>query len=356
MILTKKLYERLDTIEQRILDVQNSLISTDQRVADAYRDIMRVLQDEMRQMNQKMDVQHALVDQRIADVYRDVMQALRDVMQALEVLQAIQRKSQADWLNEALAARGQVAGSHTLAYIKEIRELLTVKKVQADVLCFFRAGRDSDGGYVMWDDLSRSRVAYSFGIADDVSWEQDMAARGLDIYMYDHTIEGLPLESERFHWQKIGLCGAADSVRSDLQSLESIVAQNHHLQEQNMLLKIDIEGCEWDVLGKLSLERRRQFSQIVIEMHDLNDMQKRDEIKKALQALNETHQLVHVHANNYMGYMFEGGCLLPDVLEGTYLNKAQYSFLEAKCVFPTEWDRANDSRYPDIFLGNWGKC
>ena len=64
-----------------------------------------------------------------------------------------------------------------------------------------RIGRAYDGGYVMVDDFDNC-VAYSFGISDDVSWDFDIAKRGIDVYMYDHTIDSLPVYDERFHFFK----------------------------------------------------------------------------------------------------------------------------------------------------------
>lgn len=57
---------------------------------------------------------------------------------------------------------------------------------------FVRVGNAHDGGYVMLNDFAHRNIAYSIGINDDVSWDFDMAERGFDVYMYDHTIEKLP--------------------------------------------------------------------------------------------------------------------------------------------------------------------
>ena len=66
-----------------------------------------------------------------------------------------------------------------------------------------RVGRDFDGGYVMLDDFSSQKfdAAYSFGINDDVSWDEAMAALGMDIFMYDHTIEKLPKQGKKSPWR-----------------------------------------------------------------------------------------------------------------------------------------------------------
>ena len=85
--------------------------------------------------------------------------------------------------------------------------LLSPKEVVGKKLV--RIGHDYDGGYVMVDDIENC-IAYSFGIADDVSWDLGMAYRGVDVYMYDHTIKKLPTQHERFHFFKNGICGEND--------------------------------------------------------------------------------------------------------------------------------------------------
>jgi hypothetical protein len=72
-------------------------------------------------------------------------------------------------------------------------------------LCsYVRMGKKFDGGYVMLDSFNRQNVdaAYSFGIDNDVSWDLDMARRGIDVFMFDHTISKLPRDHTKFHFFK----------------------------------------------------------------------------------------------------------------------------------------------------------
>ena len=74
---------------------------------------------------------------------------------------------------------------------REIINLLSPMDVEG--VGYVRVGGDNDGGYVMLDDFKRKiEAAYSFGIGSDVSWDEAMACRGIDVFMYDHTIEELP--------------------------------------------------------------------------------------------------------------------------------------------------------------------
>ena len=62
-------------------------------------------------------------------------------------------------------------------------------------------GQKRDGCYVLLDDFQDVKIAYSFGIDGNVIFDEELAKRGIDIYMYDHTINRLPYRNEKFHWR-----------------------------------------------------------------------------------------------------------------------------------------------------------
>lgn len=221
---------------------------------------------------------------------------------------------------------------------------------------FCRVGRANDGGYVMLDDFEGKRIAYSFGIADDVSWDLDMANRGLDVYMYDHTISQLPQMHPKFHYFQIGLGNENEKDDLHKKTLAQLMKENGHMDEYGMILKIDIEGAEWDVLRTVDEEILQHFSQIVFEFHDVIVPENENNIQEALQKLNQTHQLVHVHANNYGSYLLLGGTMLPELIEATYVLRTDHEFcpIDAKeCILPSKHDEINCTYLADIFLGAW---
>lgn len=219
-----------------------------------------------------------------------------------------------------------------------------------------RVGRDYDGGYVMLDDFCLENVesAYSFGINDDVSWDRDMANMGIDVYMYDHTIEKLPESNPHFHFFREGVTG--DSKEKGLQTLSNLVRRNGHEASKNLILKMDIEGCEWNVLQATPSAVIAQFTQIVIELHDLDPTRSSGELShmiSALEKLNQTHQSIHVHANGLNGVTWLGESALPKTLEVTYIRKEDYKnrLVQNTRTFPTEYDRPNAPWLNDIYLG-----
>jgi len=73
-------------------------------------------------------------------------------------------------------------------------------------------GGKSDGCYVLLDDFENVRFTYSFGISDKIQFDTALARRGIDIYIYDHTIESLPYNDTKFHWSKIGISGKNEAT------------------------------------------------------------------------------------------------------------------------------------------------
>lgn len=255
-------------------------------------------------------------------------------------------------LQKNMLALESQRGSQEYAFIMRMRSLFPLVEVEHEKE-FIRIGRENDGGYVMLDDFEGKKIAYSFGIADDVSWDMDMAKRGLDVYMYDHTIEGIPEQNERFHYHHIGIGASGESTNPQLKSLADLMESNGHRDEYGMILKLDVEGAEWDVLCDIDLDILKHFSQIVIEFHGLTNPENEGKIKMAMDKLNTTHQLVHIHANNYGSYMLLGGAILPELIEATYLLKGEYTAVGKSRNIYCKADSINCMYLPDISLDGW---
>ena len=66
------------------------------------------------------------------------------------------------------------------------------KKVKGKNLKLF--GILGDGAYILTDDLKDINIAYSFGIDGEFSFDLKIADQGIDVYMFDHTINGLSFD------------------------------------------------------------------------------------------------------------------------------------------------------------------
>lgn len=273
------------------------------------------------------------------DKFDSLYTRLDNIENAVKSTERLQRQTYMDVLQKDMQT-----GGYIYDWIKAVRRATAVYDANVS---YIRTGKENDGGYVMADAFGKVKTAYSLGICDDVSWDWCMAEKGIDVFMYDHTIDRLPEENPYFHFFKYGIAGKTHGC---FKSLDKIIEENGHSACNNMLLKMDIEGCEWEVLEKT--ESLSKFSQIAIELHGLNSCDD-GRVLFCLNKLLETHIPVHVHANNCSDVKFFGGMMLPDALEVTYLRKTDFEFSENTRFFPTVLDMKNDPGKPEIILGKW---
>ncbi len=238
-------------------------------------------------------------------------------------------------------------------YHYELHKLLNVRDIPEPEAEYIRMGTDNDGGYVMVKGkggLSATNILYSFGVGPDVSFDKVFADMGYDVYLYDHTIEALPDSHKRFKWFKKGITGAKET--EELKHLETFIDDNGHGNEQGMILKMDVEGAEWDVLKNTESSVLELFEQIVLELHYLTTYDKKD-VLDALTNLSKTHQCVHVHGNNFNHVHYIGDLCTPEFIEVTFVKKDLYGFIDSKRTFPTVFDRRCQELNEEIQLGRW---
>ena len=233
-----------------------------------------------------------------------------------------------------------ISNNINIYYLLSIKKVLGFKKI--------RIGRNSDGGYILLNDLNNIKIAYSFGISREISFEKGLADKNIDIFMYDHTIDKLPFNNSRFHWKKIGLIGK-NINKNNMKTLTDLIEENGHTKEKNMILKLDIESYEWEVFQYLPFKNLRQFKYIVGEFH----FSKSSKIhyNKILERLLVTHQIFHIHCNNCgRGRIIKlNGNLICSLLEISFIQKKGYKFTEDDNIYPIGGvDYKNCKRKKDI--------
>jgi hypothetical protein len=213
-----------------------------------------------------------------------------------------------------------------------------------------RVGQRGDGGYVMLDDLRETKKAYSLGVGKNVSWDLDLAERGIPVHQFDHTVEKSPISHPNFcfHRRKITPVGTLET--DDLCSILNYGEAGH------AILKMDIDGDEWDVLDQTDGSTLDPFTQIICEFHWFGRGYNEDWLQystRVLNKLNARFQVVHVHANNCAPYALIAGIPLPAVLEVTYANRRLYEFQPTTEMFPSNLDSPNNPNASDYFLGHF---
>jgi hypothetical protein len=192
-------------------------------------------------------------------------------------------------------------------------------------------GYRGDGSYVMLDDFENIKIAYSIGIGNMIQFDNALRYKGIDVYMYDHTIEKLPKERSQFHWKKIGIGGNSERAYN-IQTLLDMLKENGHLNEKNMILKIDTEGAEWNALNDVPEEVLSQFKYLLLELHFFKNNQTLyyDVLKK----LYKTHQVFYVHCCPYLGIITFGNNRICKGIEVSYIIRKGNSFTQDKTDYP----------------------
>lgn len=241
------------------------------------------------------------------------------------------------------------AGGHALQRsVLELLSYFTPRKVIGYTKT--RVGRARDGGYIMVDDFEGVTAAISAGIADEVSWDEDIAGRGIEVYQFDHSVDGPPIGNDRFHFFKRRIASATTAESENINSCLARIPISH----KRLILKIDIEGAEWEIFDGATYDDLQRLSQIVVEFHGFSKVANgnwRQRAARTMAKLRSMFEVVHVHGNNFAPLHVVANVPLPDVVEVTFANRSMYQFGENEEVFPTSFDRPNNEHRADIFLG-----
>jgi len=212
-----------------------------------------------------------------------------------------------------------------------------------------RLGSKGDGGYVIGTGFGNYDCYISAGVSDEESFSRDFInmynMSKYNSFAFDGTITNYPYHYTRnisFIRKNIG-----PTIDDNNVNLSNLIRTN-----DNIFLKMDIEGAEFDWLLSLKNEELNKFKQIAIELHGLNGDNfgcTNDKKLLCLQKLSENHYLVHAHANNYNKLINN----IPDVIELTYIRKQCFNKEPSlnKTPLPIHnLDYKNSLLYPEISL------
>jgi hypothetical protein len=216
-----------------------------------------------------------------------------------------------------------------------------------------RIGRDFDGGYVMLDDFLGITHALSFGIADDASWDLDIASRDIPVLQFDPKVAASPVSHPLFSFEQLRI---APVDYAGAISLETILRTRVPSVADTLLLKIDVEGAEWEVLACLTDDVLIRFRQIVCEFHTLDRLVEPefgDRAQGVFERLTKNHFVCHVHGNNCGNFVNVGNIPIPQSLEITFASRVRFTPSETAETFPTSLDRPNERNRADLYLGGF---
>ena len=163
-----------------------------------------------------------------------------------------------------------------------------------------RFGSTNDGGYLICENLVEPiDAAYSYGVGANDDWGCEVSRRyHVPIHEYDCFDPARPLCSGAlvFHDECVGDRTGSTASRF-FDTLENQIRKNGRAPDsgQRVIIKMDIEGAEWDALLATSDELLASIPQISMEMHGYDD----PKIVEVLRKLKRHFYLVNLHFNNW---------------------------------------------------------
>lgn len=204
-----------------------------------------------------------------------------------------------------------------------------------------RLGPESDGGYLVPDDLSGVRACFSPGVGNRAGFEHDCAERGMTVWLADKSVDAPPITHERFVFTKknVGAISLADSMTMD-EWVETAQADD----DADLLLQMDIEGGEYETLLAMSETLLGRFRILVIEFHLLDNLWSEPFFRvtaPVFAKILRRHTCVHLHPNNCCGTVKRGDIEIPRIMEFTFLRNDRLQASSFAPHFPHPLDRDN---------------
>jgi hypothetical protein len=231
----------------------------------------------------------------------------------------------------------------TRSRVDELRQLFPLS-INQD-LELIRLGSLGDGGYLLHHDFSKEDYCVSLGIGDNFTFDLAISDKCKEVWMFDHTIDDPKIKDSNLKFHNVGI---ATSIHSNFTTISKILEGIP--RENDIILKIDIEGAEWGVLSNLSSSDLSRCKQIVAEFHNLHriaDDYFFELVSKSLDNLNNSHDLINIHVNNWSSLHLIQGVPVPDVIEVTYIRRDPNLQSKGRVVSIQRGDSPNNLDLPD---------
>ena len=226
-----------------------------------------------------------------------------------------------------------------------------------------RLGIKKDGGYVISKkSLEKSHFLLSFGMSNEWSFEEDFIkydSRNL-VNIYDHTVGlnhlflGFYKSIKRLFYFKSSFKNILNKTKDLVKYLKLQKSKIKHYKNKvstdrlstskslgecilesnfsgKMILKVDIEGDEFEVLKDINLYNEKIHT-LIVEFHELDI--NLNVFEKLIKDIQKKYYIVHLHGNNHTGCKNE----FPNTLEVTFLNSKDFfsGNKQTKLKFPID--------------------
>ena len=184
--------------------------------------------------------------------------------------------------------------------VSEVRTALfdELRTVTLSNCALKRYGSANDGGYLMCENLFDGvQSAYSYGIDREDNWGCEISRQlGVVVHQYDCFTPHRPVcDKGRFVFHDE--CVGATKETRDGQPFDTIpsqIARNGDAGHR-LLVKVDIEGAEWDSLMATPDAVLERIVQMPMELHGTDEAK----FVEVVRRLKQHFYLVNLHFNNF---------------------------------------------------------
>ena len=160
-----------------------------------------------------------------------------------------------------------------------------------------RFGEAHDGGYLMCGNLLDGiQSGYSYGISGYDKWGCDVSTRlHVRLHQYDcfnTTQPACPGGDTLFHAECVGGVTRTEEGRF-FDTIGSQLARNGD-STKRIVMKIDVEGAEWDSFLFAADEVLDRIDQMAVEFHGVED----EKYQAVVERLKAFFHVAHIHFNN----------------------------------------------------------
>ena len=145
-----------------------------------------------------------------------------------------------------------------------------------------------------------------------------------------------------------------------LEDKKSEISINNWIEKNDneIILKIDIEGDEYSILANISDKNLKKIRILVIEFHDLRNLRNNSFLsffEKIFSRIDSSFYPCHLHINNSSKIKKISNLKIPDMIEMTFIRKDRITnFSNEFSKLPHILDQKTVSNKNEIFIDqNW---
>jgi hypothetical protein len=231
----------------------------------------------------------------------------------------------------------------------ELARKLRPYKTDIDLI---RLGANSDGGYLIPNDLNGIGACFSPGVDQIASFESDLLKLGITSHLADFSVDNVPegFKAGSFIKKFIGPNNSDVFI-----TLDKWISQHYELESSpDLILQMDIEGAEYASLLSTPIDILKKFRIMVVEFHDIETWSQHhflNIVESVFEKILNEFVVVHNHPNNAMGSVNLNGFIAPRLLEITFLRKDRIGNYDGFCELPHLLDFPNLIDRPNVIFG-----